>query len=379
MNTIDSTSTKSINNSSTISKPPPERPSWASRLPRPTSDGFGRYGAVLALLVIMFLVLSITQDQFLTDQNIKNLLASVSVVSICACGMTFIILTAGLDLSIGATLALSGIFLAKVIEAGVPGAVAACLTVVFGFVVGGVLNGIPIGKWRLSFFVVTLGVASVLTGVVNIWSESKTTYVTSSFVDSVGFSNILGLPVPVWIMGACFALFAYVHKRTYFGRDLCAIGGNVEAARLTGINVAWTTVSVYAIAGACAGLASVVQTGRLGAASPLVGTDIALAAVAAVLLGGTTFTGGVGGIGGTVVGVLFVGVLQNGLGIAGVSGYWQQVITGAILVSAVGLDRLRQTGWSARLSRGSASGGDGSDAVITGGPPSAAATSDQLT
>jgi len=329
--------------------PPADPVTWASRLPRPTNDGFGRYGAVLVVLVAMFIFLSITQDRFLTEENIKNLLSSVSVIAICACGMTFVILTAGIDLSVGATLAISGIFLAKVIDLGVPGAPAALLTVLFGLAVGGLLNGVPIGKWKLSFFVVTLGVSTALTGLVNIWSDSKTTYVTSSFVDGVGFSELLGIPVPVLVMVACFVLFAFIHKRTYFGRDICAIGGNAEAARLTGIRVARTTVAVYALAGACAGLAAVVQTGRLGAASPLVGTDTALAAIAAVLLGGTTFTGGVGGVAGTAVGVLFVGVLQNGLGIAGVSGYWQQVITGVILVSAVGIDRLRQTGWLTRV------------------------------
>lgn len=342
--------------------------SWTSRIPRPTNEGFGRYGAVLVVLVAMFVALSITQDRFLTDQNLKNLLAGVAVVAICACGMTFVILTAGLDLSIGANLALSGIFLAKVLDLGVPGAVAAGLAIVFGAAVGGVLNGVPIGKWGLSFFVVTLGTSSLITGVVDLWSDSKTTYIKSSFVDDVGFSNLLGLPVPVWIMAACFGLFAFVHKRTYFGRDICAIGGNVEAARLTGIRVSRTTVAVYAIAGACAGLAAVVQTGRLGAASPLVGTDTALAAVAAVLLGGTTFVGGVGGMAGTAVGVLFVGVLQNGLGIAGVSGYWQLVITGVILISAVGMDRLRQTGSLARRRGDTASAAGGPQAVITASP-----------
>jgi ribose transport system permease protein len=206
----------------------------------------------------------------------------------------------------------------------------------------------------LSFFVVTLGVSTLLTGTVNLWSDTKTTYITSSFVDALGVSNFLGLPMPVWLMLFCFLFFSFVHRRTYFGRDVCAVGGNREAARLSGIRVAFITMAVYAIAGGCAGLAAVVQTGRLGAASPLVGADTALAAIAAVLLGGTTFVGGVGGIGGTAVGVIFVGVLQNGLGIAGVSSYWQQVITGMILVSAIGIDRIREQGWHLHRSRATA-------------------------
>jgi ribose transport system permease protein len=322
------------------------------RLPRPTSGGVGRYGVVLCVTIVMFIAFSATQEHFLTAQNTKNLLAGVSVVAIAACGMTFVILAGGIDLSIGANLALSGIFLAKTLEMGVPGALAALLTVFFGFAVGALLNGLPIGAGGLSFFVVTLGVASLLTGTVNLWSDSKTTYIDSTFIDSVGFGTLLGLPNPAWLMLACFLFFAFLHRRTYFGRDVCAVGGNAEAARLSGIRVAAITVAVYAIAGGCAGLAAVVQTGRLGAASPLVGADTALAAIAAVLLGGTTFVGGVGGIGGTAVGVLFVGVLQNGLGIAGVSGYWQQVITGAILVSAIGIDRVRERGGLLGTSRG---------------------------
>jgi ribose transport system permease protein len=329
------------------------------RMPRSTNEGFGRYSAVLAVLVLMFVVLSLTQDRFLTEQNIKNLLTSVSVVSICALGMTFVILTAGIDLSVGGILAMAGIFLAKVLGLGVPGVAAVLLTILFGMAIGALFNGFLIGKAGLSFFVVTLGVSTALAGLVNIWSDNKTTYVTSTFVNNLGFSELLGVPVPIWIMLAALLGFLWVQKRTYFGRDVYAVGGNVEAARLSGIRVAGTTMAVYAISGACAGLAGAIQTGRLGAASPLVGTDTALAAIAAVLLGGTTFAGGVGGVAGTAVGVLFIGVLQNGLGLAGVSGYWQQVVTGVILVSAIGMDRLRQAGGTGRWRRGP-------DADITG-------------
>ena len=138
-------------------------------------------------------------------------------------------------------------------------------------------------------------------------------------------------------------IVAFVILRwTYFGRDVYAVGGNSDAARLSGINVGWTLICVYAIAGLCAALAGVIQAGRLGAASPLVGADIPLDAAAGVLLGGTSFLGGVGGVTGTVVGVLFIGTLQNGLSIAGVQSFWQQIVTGAILIVAVGIDRIQQ-------------------------------------
>ncbi len=139
-----------------------------------------------------------------------------------------------------------------------------------------------------------------------------------------------------------FLLAFVVLRWTYFGRDIYAVGGNIEAARLSGINVPRTLICAYGITGLCAGLAGVIQAGRLGAASPLVGADVPLNSAAAVLLGGTSFVGGVGGVTGTAVGVLFIGTLQNGLSIAGVQSFWQEVVTGAILIAAVSFDRLQQ-------------------------------------
>ena len=139
-----------------------------------------------------------------------------------------------------------------------------------------------------------------------------------------------------------FVVAVVILRWTYFGRDVYAVGGNIDAARLSGINVGRTLIIVYGIAGLCAALGGVIQAGRLGAASPLVGETIPLDAAAGVLLGGTSFLGGVGGVTGTAVGVLFIGVLQNGLSIAGVSSFWQQIVTGVILIAAVAIDRLQQ-------------------------------------
>src|SRR5437899_824411 len=158
----------------------------------------------------------------------------------------------------------------------------------------------------------------------------------------VGFGTILGIPVPIWIMAAVFLIAFVVLRWTYFGRDVYAVGGNVDAARLSGIDVTRTLVAVYAIVGLCAALGGVIEAGRLGASSPIVGADLPLSAAAAVLLGGTSFLGGIGGVTGTAVGVLFIGTLQNGLAIRGVSSFWQQVVTGAILIFAVGIDRLQR-------------------------------------
>lgn len=333
----------SIENTPTTPTDAPEA-SGSARRRAIAWDGFARYGAVLLLLVVLFIVLSITQPRFFTKANIENLLTGVSILWVVSLGMTFVVLTGGIDLSVGATLALTGIFISKMMNLGLPGGVVVLLAIVFGTLVGGLLNGVLIGKVGLSFFVVTLGTMEGLGGIVSLWSGTKTTYVNSSFINALGINRALGIPVPIWIMVASLLVALYVQRSTYFGRDVFAVGGNRDAARLSGVRVSRTLVAVYAIVGGCAALAGAIQVGRIGAASPEVGTDLALNAAAAVLLGGTSFLGGVGGVSGTAVGVLFIGTLQNGLGIAGVSSFWQQVVTGVILIAAVMIDRLRQSG-----------------------------------
>ena len=302
-----------------------------------------RYAAVLVLLVCIFVVLSLTQENFFTRPNIENLLTSVSILFVVSMGMTFVVLTAGIDLSVGSTLALMGILLSHLFNnVGLPAWLAVLLTLVAGALLGGLVNGVLIGKVGLSFFVVTLGTLSLYQGIVNIWSGTETTYITSSFIDWFGFGTVLGIPSPIWIMLATYLIAFVVLRWTYFGRDVYAVGGNIEAARLSGINVSRTLIFVYGISGLAAALGGVIQAGRLGAASPIVGQSIPLDAAAAVLLGGTSFLGGVGGVTGTAVGVLFIGTLQNGLSISGVSSFWQQVVTGVILIVAVAIDRLQQ-------------------------------------
>jgi ribose/xylose/arabinose/galactoside ABC-type transport system permease subunit len=312
-----------------------------------------RYAAVLLLVVgIVGYFAASEQGRFLSTANIENLFASVSILWIVAVGMTFVVLTGGIDLSVGAVLALSGLILSKLFNGvGVPSLLAVVLTVVVGALLGGGVNGLLIGRARLSFFVVTLGTASLYQGIVSIWSQTKTTYIDSSLVDGIGFGSALGISTPIWIMLGVFLVAFCVLRWTYFGRDVYAVGGNIDAARLSGINTTATLVAAYAIVGASAALAGVVQAGRLGASSPIVGTDIPLSAAAAVLLGGTSFVGGVGGVTGTVVGVLFIGTLQNGLAIKGVSSFWQQVVTGAILIVAVGIDRIQQDPRALRFRR----------------------------
>jgi len=290
---------------------------------------------VLFLVVALFVVFSVTQPVFFTATNLQNMLVAVSVLWIISMGMTFALLSGGVDLSVSANGALAGIFLAKIIANGVPAGLAIVLTVAFAAIVGLVVNGFLVGKLRLSFFVVTLASMTALTGVVNLWSGTVSFFVTSSVVGYLATAHLGGVAVPIWIMLAVFVLFFYVQRWTYFGRDVYAVGGSLAAARLSGVHTSRTLVAIYGVTGACAGFAGVILVGSIGAASPQVDGTLPLQAVAAVLLGGTALSGGAGGVAGTAFGVLFIGELANGLSIAGVSGFWQQVVTGIILVIAV--------------------------------------------
>jgi len=321
----------------------PKRPDGRETVPRLGRRIWNRtrlFRPVMILVAALILFFALTQPVFLTSANLSNLLSSVAALWVLSLGMTFVVITGGVDLSVAAIASLGGIFLAKTIDAGVPAWFAFALSIIFCAGVGAVVNGVLIGWLRLSFFVVTIASMTALTGVVSLWSNAESFYVTSPFIVAIGGGSFLGFPIPVWIMVLMFALFLYVQSRTFFGRDVFAVGGSFSASRLSGIPTTRTIVIVYAVSGAMAGLAGVMASGRVGAATPQIDGSLPLLAVAAVLLGGTSLLGGIGGVGGTALGVLFVSILQNGLSIAGVQSFWQQVITGVILVAAVLGDRI---------------------------------------
>ena len=296
---------------------------------------------VLVLLSCLVIVLSLLDPGFLTVVNLQNIATSVSVLWIVALGATFVQLSGGIDLSSGAIVALAGICLAKLAATGLPGPVVIVAVVAFGAVVGAVINGIPVGLWRLNVFVVTLASMTAISGAVSLWSGTESIYVTVPAVSWLALSNLLGTPMPIWIMAVAFLVFIYVQARTYFGRDIYAVGGGMTAARLSGIRTSRTLVLVWAVAGAMAALAGIIGVGRIGAAAPIPDDTLPLNAIAAILLGGGALSGGVGGVGGTALGVLFIGTLQNGLSLSGIPTYWQQIVTGIILVVAVLADRLQ--------------------------------------
>lgn len=297
------------------------------------------YRPVMILLILLVVVLSIAYPDFRTANNVQNLLSTSSLLWTISIGMTFALISGGADLSVGAVAALAGIFLAKLISAGLPAGLAILLVVLGGAALSAGTNGVLIGVVGLSFFVVTLATMTTFTGVVNLWSGGNSLYVQSTFITSLATRSFLGIQLPVYIMAVTFLLALWLQRLTYFGRDVYATGGNIVAARLSGIRAARTNVIIYAITGLTAAAGGVLGTSRIGVAVPIVDNTLPLLAIAAVVLGGTSLLGGAGGVTGTALGVLFIGTLQNGLSIAGLASFWQQVVTGIILVVAVVGDR----------------------------------------
>ena len=300
------------------------------------------FGGALTALIALCIYLAITQEFFLTSGNILNVLSGASTLLIVSLGLTFVVLTAGFDLSVGAILAASGYMAYRSVDAGLPPVMVVSLSVLLGVRLGGGVNGVLIGKVKLNFFVVTLGTTGLFSGLLYVITDGETNLISApegSLMYFIGNGTVGPIPFPIVLSLLLVLICGYVLRFTAFGRAVYAVGGNKEAARLAGINVTAVLVSVYALSGAFAATAGLVTASRLSASSPTAGSTMALTAGAAVLLGGTSFFGGIGGVAGTLVGVMLIAFLQNGLGLAGVSAYWQSVVTGAVLIAAVLLDK----------------------------------------
>ncbi|MFG6157926.1 ribose ABC transporter permease [Halomonas sp. 1390] len=297
-------------------------------------------------LVLLVVVSAAMSDNFLTGDNLLNVLRQTSINAIIAMGVTFVILTAGIDLSVGAVLALSGAFAASMTASGlapwisVPGSIAAGAAM-------GMVSGLFVAFGRIQAFVVTLVAMTVVRGATLVYTDGRPISIGGGDVADafwqLGGGYWMGIPIPIYLMFFVFVLCWAVLHHTRFGRHVYAVGGNEQVARLSGINVNRIKVSVYAIAGACAALAGVVLTARLGSAQPNAGMTYELDAIAAVVIGGTSLMGGRGRIFGTLVGALVIGVLNNALNILGVSSYFQMIAKGAVILLAVLIDSRSQS------------------------------------
>ncbi|MEH1017179.1 ABC transporter permease [Micromonospora sp. CPCC 206060] len=304
------------------------------------------------MLILLVGYLAVTQPEFATTYNLMSILEANSVLLLVATGLTLVLLCGGFDLSVGAMLALSGILLAELVRSGANYFLAAVLIVVLAAIVGGLLNGLLIGRLGLSFFVVTLGTMSLFRGTGQVVTEGQSVNLYDiQAARTVGSGDVAGVPWLTVVALTVFVVAVLVTRYTGYGRMLYAVGGNAEAARLAGINVWAVRASTYAVCAGTAALAGVLEASRLGTAAPGAATGMELTAASAVLLGGTSFAGGSGSLIGTLLGTLFLGVISNGLTISQVSSFWQGVVTGLVLLAAVLVDRLRTTRVRPRLWR----------------------------
>ena len=293
-------------------------------------------------LIIFGVIVSILNPRFLSTANLLNILRQTSINAIIAAGMTFVILTGGIDLSVGSILAICGAVSASMLAAGVNGYIVLIITIILGTILGAI-SGSFISYGKLQAFITTLVAMTLLRGATLVFTDGKPISMgfgdNALLFDTIGGGYFFGIPVPIYIMIAVFAVCNYVLKNTKFGRYVFAVGGNEEATKLSGINVEKLKVKVYAISGGLAALAGIIITSRLGSAQPTAGTGYELDAIAAVVLGGTSLSGGIGSISGTITGALIIGVLGNALNLLDVSSYYQMMIKAIVILAAVLIDR----------------------------------------
>ena len=336
-------------------------PGAGGAVPGPAAPRLGWLVRLRALVALLGLVaaFSILSPEFLTTGNLTILIKHVAINAILAIGMTFVILSGGIDLSVGSIVGLAGMIAGALISQGLVlhafGQVVyfnAWLVVVIALLGGmaaGGLNGLLVARFGVPPFIATLGLLYVARGTALLISGGATFPNLGGRADLgntgftwIGTRAVLGLPMPIWIMAGVAGVAVFVANRTRFGRHVYAVGGNERAALLSGVRTTRVKFAVYVISGFCSALVGVIIAAQLAAAHPATGTTFELNAIAAVVLGGTSLMGGRGTIGGTLVGAFVIGVLADGLVLMGVSEFWQMVIKGLVIVLAVIADQIQR-------------------------------------
>lgn len=289
-------------------------------------------------LIILCLIVSIIAPRFLTLGNITNVLTQVSVNAIIALGMTFVILTGGIDLSVGSIVAISGAVAAYMVKGNVNVLAAVVVAVIIGAAIG-YLNGFIVARGKIQAFIATLATMTIFRGVTYVFTGGNPISGLGNSFMIIGNKKLAGLPLPVIFMILVFIIAAYVITQTRFGRYVYAIGGNEDSARLSGISTNKIKNLVYMISGITAAISGVIVTSRIGSASPNSGSGFELDAIAAVVLGGTSLAGGEGQIIGTIIGAVIIGVLNNALNLLNVSPFYQSIVKGAVILLAVLVDK----------------------------------------
>jgi ribose transport system permease protein len=296
---------------------------------------------LLFVILGISLILSLMSEHFLTMSNFINIARQISINFILAAGLTMVIITGGIDLSVGSIVAFSGVVAGMYLNTGGNFIIAILLALLIGTLCG-VINGILVSRFKMASFIATLGMMSMARGLALVLTKGSSITIDNSSYTYIGGGYLFGIPMPVVVAIIIFVLVYLLLNKTRLGRTFFAIGGNEEASRLSGIKVANKHLIVYSISGFLAGLASVVLTARLWAAPPIAGQGFELHAIAASVIGGASLMGGTGTILGTLYGAFIIGIIRNGLNLLGVASFWQQFVIGLIIILAVLFDRIRK-------------------------------------
>ena len=297
--------------------------------------------AIIVIFIVLFVVMSIFAPNFFTGNNMVNILRQVSISGICAVGMTFVMLTGGIDLSVGAILGVSGVLTAMMMLKGIPSLLASIIALALGVVIGGITGAI-IHYIEIPPMIATLGTMTSLRGVAYLITGGTPVFGFDESYSKIGQGHVGVIPIPVIILAIVYVIGIFVLSKTKFSRYVYGIGGNQEVARLSGIKVARVKIAVYAISGFCSALAGLVMLGRVNSGQPRAGESYEMDVITAVVLGGVSLNGGVGNLSHVMFGVLSIGVWTNGMTMMAVDDYWQRVVKGLILLLAVSFDHYIQ-------------------------------------
>jgi ribose transport system permease protein len=294
--------------------------------------------ALIGLLVLM-IVVTMIDTTFIQTSNLSNVLRQVSINGLIALGMTLVILIGGIDLSVGSVFGLTGAILASMLMTGFSPVVALLIVLVLGAFLGSI-NGLLVAKGKLQAFIATLGTMAIFRGILQVYTDGRPiTGFDSDFIDYIGRGYIIGIPVPTIILIVATLIMIFITKKTVFGKEIYAVGGNERAAILSAINVDKVKIKVYALSGLLTTISGVILLSRLNSAQPTAGNAYEMDAIAAVVLGGTSMAGGKGRITGTFIGILMIGVISNALNILNVSSFYQNIVKGVVILLAVLIDR----------------------------------------
>lgn len=307
----------------------------------PILDFMQRNMGILIGLIVLSVFLSVFTDTFLTGKNLISVLRQICVNTLIAFGMTFVLIIGGIDLTVGSVVGACGVAVVILINAGVPTVPAVLLAVLLGACIG-LVNGVIIAYTGMPPFIVTLSLQQTIRGFAYIFTDGRSVACEDAAFDFLGNGYVLGIPVPIIVVFLVMILISAILYLTKFGRRMYAIGGNIDAARFSGIKVKAITVKVYVISAMLSALAGIILASRMYSGQPTAGNGYESDAIAAAVLGGTSFLGGIGTAGGTIIGSMVIGFLNNGLNLMHVSSYMQMVIKGIVIITAVGIDLFKK-------------------------------------